>query len=89
MAILSGKTALLTGALGTLGRAQAETLAQAGAMVLLLDRPEADHGDALASGLIHGLLDGDFGRELSASASRADLLAAGAAVDVAAAFQFD
>ena len=52
MAILSGKTALLTGALGTLGRAQAETLAQAGAMVLLLDRPEADHGDALASGIL-------------------------------------
>ena len=34
---------LLTGALGTLGRAQAATLARAGAKLLLLDRPE--HGE--------------------------------------------
>jgi len=52
MAILSGKTALLTGALGTLGRAQAEVLARAGATVLLLDRPQAEGGDALASRII-------------------------------------
>jgi len=52
MAVLTGKTVLLTGALGTLGRAQAETLARAGATVLLLDRPGADGGDALASALI-------------------------------------
>jgi NAD(P)-dependent dehydrogenase (short-subunit alcohol dehydrogenase family) len=37
--ILSGKTALLTGALGSLGRAQAQTLAKAGARLHLLDRP--------------------------------------------------
>lgn len=49
MAVLTGKTVLLTGALGTLGRAQAETLARAGAAVLLLDRPGAEGADALAS----------------------------------------
>lgn len=49
MTILSGKTVLLTGALGTLGRAQAVVLARAGATMLLLDRPEADGGDDLAS----------------------------------------
>ena len=54
MAILTGKTALLTGALGTLGRAQAETLSRAGATVLLLDRPGADGGDAFAAQLNAG-----------------------------------
>lgn len=52
MAVLTGKTVLLTGALGTLGRAQAETLARAGATVLLLDRPDAEGGDAFASAII-------------------------------------
>jgi NAD(P)-dependent dehydrogenase (short-subunit alcohol dehydrogenase family) len=50
MKALSGKIALLTGALGTLGRAQAETLANVGATLLLLDRPELD-GDKFASTL--------------------------------------
>ena len=36
---LDGKTVLLTGALGSLGRAQALKLAAAGARLLLLDRP--------------------------------------------------
>lgn len=48
MATLSGKTVLLTGALGTLGRAQAEALARAGARVLLLDRPDVEGGNAFA-----------------------------------------
>lgn len=52
MPMLTGKTALLTGALGTLGRAQAEVLARAGATMLLLDRPGAEGGDALASRII-------------------------------------
>jgi NAD(P)-dependent dehydrogenase (short-subunit alcohol dehydrogenase family) len=52
---LIGKVALLTGALGTLGRAQAAALAEAGACVLLLDRP--DHAEGL-----------DFSRELSQKA---------------------
>ncbi|MFK0160979.1 SDR family oxidoreductase [Rhizobium sp. NPDC090279] len=49
MATLSGKTVLLTGALGTLGRAQASRLARAGAKVLMLDRAEPDAGEAVAS----------------------------------------
>lgn len=52
MASLTGKTALLTGALGTLGRAQARVLARAGATVLLLDRPGAEGGDALAAEIV-------------------------------------
>jgi NAD(P)-dependent dehydrogenase (short-subunit alcohol dehydrogenase family) len=51
MSKLSGKTALLTGALGTLGRAQAVALASAGANVLLLDRPDAEGGDVFAAGI--------------------------------------
>jgi NAD(P)-dependent dehydrogenase (short-subunit alcohol dehydrogenase family) len=41
MTELSGKTTLITGALGTLGSAQAERLARAGAALILLDRPGA------------------------------------------------
>jgi NAD(P)-dependent dehydrogenase (short-subunit alcohol dehydrogenase family) len=48
MPVLAGKTALLTGALGTLGRAQARTLGQAGARLLLLDRPDAANGQRFA-----------------------------------------
>lgn len=51
MAILSGKTVLLTGALGTLGRAQASRLAHEGARVLMLDRAEPDAGAAIVSGI--------------------------------------
>ncbi len=45
---LSGKTALLTGALGTLGRAQARALAGAGANLLLTDLESAS-GDAFTA----------------------------------------
>ena len=46
---LSHAAVLLTGCLGTLGRAQAALLAKAGATMLLLDRPEAAQaGKALA-----------------------------------------
>ncbi len=51
MFVLSGKTALLTGALGTLGRAQAEALAGAGASLLLLDRPDHPDGMEFAVGI--------------------------------------
>ncbi len=47
---LSGKTALLTGALGTLGRAQASVLAGAGADVLLTDLASTN-GQAFAAEL--------------------------------------
>lgn len=57
MTELSGKTVLLTGALGTLGRAQAERLARAGATLLLLDRPDAEAGEGFAAGIAaaHGV----------------------------------
>lgn len=45
---ISGKTVLLTGAMGSLGRAQARTLAGHGASLLLLDRPDIDGGIAFA-----------------------------------------
>jgi len=51
MAVLSGKTALLTGALGTLGRAEAGTLGASGAKLLLLDKPDAPNGNAFAAGI--------------------------------------
>ena len=40
MEYLSGKTVLLTGALGSLGRAQARAFVKGGASVILLDRPD-------------------------------------------------
>jgi NAD(P)-dependent dehydrogenase (short-subunit alcohol dehydrogenase family) len=51
MLTLSGKKVLLTGALGSLGRAQARSLAVAGAALVLLDRPDAIDGREFASGL--------------------------------------
>jgi NAD(P)-dependent dehydrogenase (short-subunit alcohol dehydrogenase family) len=47
----SDKTVLLTGALGTLGRAQAELFAQSGASIVLLDRLETAEGEAFAASL--------------------------------------
>ncbi|MFK0693131.1 SDR family oxidoreductase [Mesorhizobium sp. IMUNJ 23033] len=44
MKVLSDRVVLLTGGLGSLGRAQAVTLAQAGARVLVLDRPDIADG---------------------------------------------
>jgi NAD(P)-dependent dehydrogenase (short-subunit alcohol dehydrogenase family) len=46
VAALAGKTALLTGALGTLGQAQARTLVATGAHLFLLDRPEMQTGES-------------------------------------------
>lgn len=46
---LDGKTVLLTGALGSLGRAQAMHLAGAGARLLLLDRPGHERGESFAA----------------------------------------
>ena len=50
MSDLSGRTALLTGALGSLGRAQARLLCEAGVTVIALDRPDRDDGDEFAAG---------------------------------------
>lgn len=51
MANLTGKTVLLTGGLGTLGRAQAAKLATEGARVVVLDRPDSVDADARAAAL--------------------------------------
>lgn len=51
MANILGKRVLLTGGLGTLGRAQARKLASEGADVIVLDRPESDDANARASEL--------------------------------------
>ena len=51
MTVLSNRVVLLTGGLGSLGRAQATTLAKAGARVLLLDRPEIAEGPEITAAL--------------------------------------
>jgi NAD(P)-dependent dehydrogenase (short-subunit alcohol dehydrogenase family) len=51
MGILASKIVLLTGALGTLGRAQARRLAAEGARLLLLDRPGHARGPDFAASL--------------------------------------
>lgn len=48
MQTLFGKTALITGGLGTLGRAQAVKLAAEGAGVIVLDRPDIADAEARA-----------------------------------------
>lgn len=54
MSLLANKVALLTGALGSLGQAQAEALAKAGADVILWDRPGREDGEARADALRQG-----------------------------------
>ncbi|WP_226781421.1 SDR family oxidoreductase [Oceaniglobus trochenteri] len=51
MAELDGKRVLLTGGLGSLGRAQAQELAGRGAQVTILERPEYEDGAARAGEL--------------------------------------
>ncbi len=51
MGNLDNRTVLLTGGLGTLGRAQAGKLAAQGARVIVLDRPDAEDGPARAAAL--------------------------------------
>jgi NAD(P)-dependent dehydrogenase (short-subunit alcohol dehydrogenase family) len=51
MLTLAGKKVLLTGALGSLGRAQATSLAKAGAALILLDLPGAAQGQEFAASL--------------------------------------
>ncbi len=51
MAELSGKNVLLTGGLGTLGRAQATRLSEAGAAVTVLDRPDLENAESRATAL--------------------------------------
>jgi NAD(P)-dependent dehydrogenase (short-subunit alcohol dehydrogenase family) len=67
MRVLSGKTVLLTGARGTLGRAQAEKLALAGAGLLLLDWPDDVGGEAFAAHIAskHGVAARYVGQDLN------------------------
>ena len=46
MGDLNGKSVLLTGGLGSLGRAQASKLAAEGARVVVLDRPDSENAEA-------------------------------------------
>ncbi len=68
MTSLSNKVALLTGALGSLGQAQAEALAKAGASVVLWDRPDRPDGEAFAAALAqkHGVRAHYVGADLNA-----------------------
>src|SRR5260370_25509741 len=72
MTSLSNKVALLTGALGSLGQAQAEALAKAGAGVVLWDRPDRPDGEAFAAALAqkHGVRAHYVGVDLSALGAR-------------------
>ena len=51
MADMEGRKVLLTGGLGTLGRAQASAFASEGAHVVVLDRPDIEDAEARAAGL--------------------------------------
>jgi NAD(P)-dependent dehydrogenase (short-subunit alcohol dehydrogenase family) len=55
MTALDDKVALLTGAFGSLGQAQADALAKAGATVILWDRPDRPDGEALAAALAESI----------------------------------
>jgi len=52
---LSGKSALITGGLGTIGRAMAAHFARAGRRVVVLDRPELDRAPACSAALGDGM----------------------------------
>ncbi len=52
---LAGRRALITGGLGTIGRAMATRFAQAGAAVTVLDRPDAEEAEARAAALGDGV----------------------------------
>ncbi len=66
---LEGRRVLLTGGLGSLGRAQAAALAEAGAAVTILERPEIEEGAARADKLGAAFLPCDLGDLAAASAT--------------------
>lgn len=51
----TGKTLLLTGALGTVGRAMVARYAEEGAKIIALDRPDAENPQALLDGIVKGV----------------------------------
>lgn len=79
----TGKTILLTGALGSLGRAQAAAFDAAGANLLLLDRPDlAQDGAALAGSLAHARYIGQDLNDLAGSEAAVRQLAADHPIEV-------
>jgi NAD(P)-dependent dehydrogenase (short-subunit alcohol dehydrogenase family) len=60
VATLAGRTALLTGALGTLGQAQARALAGAGVRLFLLDRPGMPNGESFVREIAKGGAKADY-----------------------------
>ncbi|MBN9017631.1 MAG: SDR family oxidoreductase [Rhizobiales bacterium] len=66
MGDFAGRTVLITGALGTLGTAQAEAFARLGASLLLLDRPDDPRGAARAAEITerHGVAARYVGQDL-------------------------
>lgn len=55
MAKLNGKTVLITGALGTIGRSLVSTFSREGGKVIALDRPDAPDAQSIVSGLGAGV----------------------------------
>ena len=51
----TGKNLLLTGALGTVGRAMVARYAEEGATIIALDRPDAENPQALLDGIVKGV----------------------------------
>ena len=51
----TGKNVLLTGALGTVGRAMVARYAEEGATIIALDRPDAENPQALLDGIVKGV----------------------------------
>jgi NAD(P)-dependent dehydrogenase (short-subunit alcohol dehydrogenase family) len=51
----TGKNVLLTGALGTVGRAIVARFAEEGAKIIALDRPDAENPQALLDGIVKGV----------------------------------
>ncbi|MBZ9668166.1 SDR family oxidoreductase [Mesorhizobium sp. ES1-3] len=81
MKVLADRVVLLTGGLGSLGQAQAVTLARAGARVLVLDRPDIEDGPETAATLA-GQAEGDIafvGCDLNKLAGAEEVVAALAA----------
>jgi NAD(P)-dependent dehydrogenase (short-subunit alcohol dehydrogenase family) len=63
MGILEGRRALITGGLGTIGRAMASRFAEEGCAVTVLDRPDSPDAASRAAALGHGV--GFFGCDLN------------------------
>jgi NAD(P)-dependent dehydrogenase (short-subunit alcohol dehydrogenase family) len=71
MKVLDRRRALITGGLGTIGRAMATRFAEAGAAVLVLDRPDIPEAEAAAATLGEGVrfVGCDLGRLAEAEAA--------------------